>query len=125
MLVDMTYIFMEVIDPEMIQGWERFVVSVAITTVSWIFVTLLVPPASQGAVDQLKRELTGSEGLARVIRLDLLLALLSSLAIYGMLFSIGSIIYSDLIDFMVWLGIAIVSGLTALFLWKYRINKFS
>lgn len=118
-------IFMEVIDPEMIQGWERFVVSVAITTVSWIFVTLLVPPASQGAVDQLKRELTGSEGLARVIRLDLLLALLSSLAIYGMLFSIGSIIYSDLIDFMVWLGIAIVSGLTALFLWKYRINKFS
>lgn len=118
-------IFMEVIDPEMMQGWERFVVSVAITTVSWIFVTLLVPPASQGAVDQLKRELTGSEGLARVIRLDLLLALLSSLAIYGMLFSIGSIIYSDLIDFMVWLGIAIVSGLTALFLWKYRINKFS
>ena len=118
-------IFMEVIDPEMIQGWERFVVSVAITTVSWIFVTLLVPPASQGAVDQLKRELTGSEGLARVIRLDLLLALLSSLAIYGMLFSIGSIIYSDLIDFMVWSGIAIVSGLTALFLWKYRINKFS
>jgi len=54
------------------------------------------------------------------MRLDLLMALMSSFAIYGLLFSIGSIIYGDMKGLMIWLVVAAISAMIAFIAYRRR-----
>ena len=54
------------------------------------------------------------------MRLDLLMALMSSFAIYGLLFSIGSIIYGDMKGLMIWLFVAAISATIAFIAYRRR-----
>jgi SSS family solute:Na+ symporter len=112
---------LEIVDPEVLQGWQRFVASVAITTIGWVTVTMCTAPTPSETVDVFKEKLGGgAAGIAPAMRLDLLMALMSSFAIYGLLFSIGSIIYGDMKGLMIWLVVAAISAMIAFIAYRRR-----
>ena len=112
---------LEIVDPEILQGWQRFVASVAITTIGWVTVTMCTAPTPSETVDVFKEKLGGgAAGIAPAMRLDLLMALMSSFAIYGLLFSIGSIIYGDMKGLMILLVVAAISAMIAFIAYRRR-----
>ncbi|MFQ5525952.1 MAG: sodium:solute symporter family protein [Thermoanaerobaculia bacterium] len=91
-------------------GWHQLVAGVAVTTVGWVLVTLLTPPTSMERLVSFYRkaypggpgwravaarcEDTGLAGSPWPVPRGLLIAFLSSLAIYGVLFGVGWLLMS-------------------------------
>jgi len=73
-------------------GWQKLVYSVGLTTVGWVSVTLLTPVTDPAVMDQFSKRIDIEPG---EIKRGLYAAGLSTVAIYGALFVIGSILYGN------------------------------
>ena len=102
----------KVFDPSL-AAWQQLLLGVAITTVSWVGVTLLTPPADEETLERFcrlidpggrgwravyarlaERGLQPAAGGVNVPR-GLLCMLLGCLAVYAVLFSTGAWLYGD------------------------------
>jgi len=72
--------------------WQKLVYSVGLTTVGWVSVTLLTPVTDPVVMDQFNKRIDIEPG---EIKRGLYAAGLSTVAIYGALFVIGAILYSN------------------------------
>ena len=101
---------MEIVDPPSLQGWMRFVVSVALTTLAWVSVSLLTARTERSTLCRFRDRLGGGHG-GVIATLDLSLALFASLGTYAVLFAIGSYLYGDRTGLVLWASIGAISML--------------
>jgi hypothetical protein len=86
-----------------LEDWQKFVLSVALTTTGWITVTLLTQATPKEKLDEFRASLSLKDG---EIRQGLKATLLSTAAIYAILFATGSVIFAN---YGLALGLFIVS----------------
>ncbi len=86
-----------------LEDWQKFVLSVALTTTGWITVTLLTQATPKDKLDEFRASLSLKDG---EIRQGLKATLLSTAAIYTVLFATGSVIFAN---YGLALGLFIVS----------------
>ncbi|NOZ67375.1 MAG: Na+:solute symporter [Alphaproteobacteria bacterium] len=86
-----------------LEDWQKFVLSVALTTTGWITVTLLTQATPKEKLDEFRASLSLKDG---EIRKGLKATLLSTAAIYAVLFATGSVIFAN---YGLALGLFIVS----------------
>ncbi|HEC01374.1 MAG TPA: Na+:solute symporter, partial [Sphingomonadales bacterium] len=86
-----------------LEDWQKFVLSVALTTTGWITVTLLTQATPKEKLDEFRASLSLKDG---EIRKGLKATLLSTTAIYAVLFATGAVIFAN---YGLALGLFIVS----------------
>ena len=75
-----------------LEDWKKFVLSVALTTAAWVGITLLTHATPQQKQDDFKASISLKEG---EISKGLYATLMSTVAIYAILFATGSVIFAN------------------------------
>ncbi len=101
--------YFEFFGPESLETWEKFTLGVLVTTLGWVIVTLLTPKTEASKLESFKASIKGAD--TKSIRPGLFAAVLASLAVYGLLFATGSVIYAEFTMAAVYGGVAIICGL--------------
>jgi Na+/proline symporter len=90
---------LEFFGPDGIADWQRFVLSVAITTAGWVSVTLLTPATDPDTIDSFRSEVAGDNGESgldrRSVKRGVIAALFATAAVYGLLFGTGYLLYGQ------------------------------
>jgi Na+/proline symporter len=86
----------EVWNPDLIQGWQRFLMSVGVTTICWMAVTLLTAKTDDHTYQKFQASITSQYGTPMIseIRSGIGKAIACSLAIYLVLFFTGYLLMS-------------------------------
>jgi len=115
----------------LLEGWQQMLLGVAVTTVAWVVVTFITPPADEKTLRSFVRlARPGGPGWAAVVQraeadgelLDrdprpwdvpagLLCGVLGCFAIYGTLFSTGFWLYGNRVPALIATGVAMAAGL--------------
>jgi len=121
-----------------LEGFEKLIYGVAITTVSWIVVTLITRPTDTATLAKFYNTVTpygkGWNAFKRiaskqnidiktthdVFTIDLASMLLGIVFVYTSLFATGYVIYGNWIGALVLISIAVVSGLLIFKLWNKK-----
>ena len=118
----MVAIGMEIWAPEGMDPWEMFLASVLLTTAGWVAVTLLTraeSPAVLEAFDSSIRSAGDDEaGFRSEIKRGIFLAIVCALAIYGLLFGTGAILFGRLDQALGWAALTAVTAVAA-----FRFNR--
>ncbi len=85
---------LELFAPASLQTWQRFALTVALTTAGWLAVTLLTPPTPAAKLAAFRAHIAkegvpASAGLKRHV----LSATIATLGVYALLFAIGAALY--------------------------------
>ena len=94
-------IYLQFWGPEGLVDWQRFLLTVAITTTSWVAVTLLTPRTPADQLDKFYADIAGDgtdyrrSAMADDIRGGILSALWATAAVYAVLFGTGLVLYGD------------------------------
>jgi SSS family solute:Na+ symporter len=126
-------IYLKWIHPEPIADHIKLVINVLITTVVWITVTLLTKPEDDDTLTKfynrvhphaggwkawLRKTNTPAHTETRGgFGTELLAMLTGCLMVYGFLFGIGYLIYGEMMNAMIFLGIGIIAGILLWRLW--------
>jgi hypothetical protein len=121
-----------------LEDYEKLVYGVAITTLSWITVTLLTRPTKTETLSNFYNAVTpygnGWKPFKRiaseknitlkethdVFTIDLASMLLGILFVYSALFATGYVIYGNTMGALVLIGVTIISGFLIFKLWKKK-----
>ena len=121
-----------------LQNWQVLLITITLTTVTWIAVTLLTPPADEAILRRFYRKVRpGGPGWAEVRRraqqegeplseapggwdvpIGLLCAALGSIMIYSILFATGHWIYGRTPSALALTIAAVISAIALLILWR-------
>jgi uncharacterized sodium:solute symporter family permease YidK len=108
---------MELWAPPTMNPWEVFLVSVLMTTVGWIAVTLLTPAENEAVLEAFEKSMraAGSDrsGFRAEIRNGIVMAIASALAIYGLLFGTGALLFGQQLQALGWLALTVAGGTIA------------
>ncbi|PHR59858.1 MAG: Na+:solute symporter [Robiginitomaculum sp.] len=104
--------WLEFFGPDGLESWQKFLLSVGLTTVGWILVTLLTAPTSPEKQRSFKASIKAAgAGEGHDLRSGIIAALSASVAVYGLLFATGSILYGNMVPALVFGCIALAGGL--------------
>lgn len=108
---------MEAWAPAGMDPWKIFLYSVMLTTFGWIVVTLLTPAESKEVLESfevsIRAEGADDELFRTEIKKGIFLAIAISLAIYGLLFGTGAILFGEVSQALGWLTLTVVGGTVA------------
>jgi SSS family solute:Na+ symporter len=108
---------MEVWAPESMDPWMKFLISVLLTTVGWIAVTLLTPVESDEVLASFEASIRGpgddQQAFRAEIRTGVLLTIVTAVAIYGLLFGTGALLYGEITQAIIWLTLSAITGAIA------------
>lgn len=125
-----------------LQTYEELLLGVSITTISWIVVTLITRPANMNTLEKFYRLVyPGKIGWKRIIEraeelgnpiseekqtshlaLGILSMFLGSIAVYGLLFATGYIIYANYLTASILIVVVAICSLIIFRLWR-KLNK--
>ena len=117
---------------------EKLIIGVSITTISWLFVTMITPPSSMNTLQNFYKKIQpGGPGWKKVVKESekngiiisgkkdkwdvpsgILCMIFGSIAVYSILFGIGYILYSKTTLGFVFILISLVSVLILMKFWK-------
>ncbi|MDT0554963.1 sodium:solute symporter family protein [Patiriisocius hiemis] len=121
-----------------IEDYEKLIIGVGITTVSWILVTLLTRPTNSKTLSSFYNAVTpyGSgwkkfkthaaqknislKNTTDVFTIDFASMLLGIVFVYSSLFATGYVIYGNLMGAIILIGIAAISAFSIFKLWRKR-----
>ena len=107
--------------PDGMDPWKIFLFSVLLTTLGWVLVTFLTPRESPQVLEAFEASIrpAGDDGskLQREIRTGVALAMTAAVAVYGLLFGIGAILYGESSKAVVWLVLAAIFGTITIGKW--------
>lgn len=86
-------IYLHLWSPPGLELWQRFALTVGLTTVGWIAVTLLTPRTETATLERFTARIADANGAGPDIRRGIVKALLATLGVYALLFGIGFILY--------------------------------
>ncbi|MCF6286173.1 MAG: Na+:solute symporter [Candidatus Hydrogenedentes bacterium] len=98
----------EYLGPENMQIWHKFALSVGVTTLGWMVVTLLTPPTDAVTLQKFQERAKITEGVN--IQAGLIAALTASLAVYGLMFATGSVLYGQALPALGFGLVSLISG---------------
>ena len=108
--------------PADMDPWLIFLYSVLITTVGWITVTFLTPAERGDVLESFQESLweDGDDGtkFRQEVRNGIVLTILSAVAIYGLMFGTGSILYGQQGAAIAWIVVAVAAAVTAAKVWR-------
>jgi Na+/proline symporter len=99
---------LEFAGPESLQVWQKFALSVGLTTLGWIAVTLLTPATAPEKIHSFIAKISSAKGHGLIQ--GLIAALTASISVYGMLFATGSLLYGNQMSALLFAGLALISG---------------
>lgn len=125
-----------------LQTYEELLLGVSITTISWIVVTMITRPANMNTLEKFYRLVyPGKIGWKRIIEraeelgnpiseekqtshlaLGILSMFLGSIAVYGLLFATGYIIYANYLTASILIVVVAICSLIIFRLWR-KLNK--
>ena len=117
---------------------EKLIIGVSITTISWLFVTMITPPSSMNTLQNFYKKIQpGGPGWKKVVKESekngiiisgkkdkwdvpsgILCMIFGSIAVYSILFGIGYILYSKTTLGFVFILISLISVLLLMKFWK-------
>ena len=117
---------------------EKLIIGVTITTISWLFVTMITPPSSMNTLQNFYKKIQpGGPGWKKVVKESekngiiisgkkdkwdvpsgILCMIFGSIAVYSILFGIGYILYSKTTLGFVFILISLISVLLLMKFWK-------
>tara|TARA_B100000575_G_scaffold223629_1_gene184092 strand:- start:10889 stop:12658 length:1770 start_codon:yes stop_codon:yes gene_type:complete len=121
---------------------QKLIIGISITTVSWLIITLITPPAKVATLQNFYKKIQpGGPGWKKIIEISeskgikitgkkekwdvptgILCMLFGSISIYSILFAIGYILYSKILLASIFISIAIISLYILFRLWKRLSN---
>ncbi len=101
--------YFEFFGPESMETWQKFALGVFITTFGWIIVTMLTKPTEASKLEEFKASIATAN--TQSLRRGVFAAVLASLAVYGVLFATGSVLYAQYSFAALYGGVAIICGL--------------
>ena len=108
---------MEMWAPDGMDPWKIFLYSVMLTTLGWVAVTLLTPAESDEVLESFDKAIRGAgddkAAFRTEIKKGILLTIATSLAIYGLLFGTGAMLFGELTQALGWLALTAVGGAAA------------
>lgn len=108
--------------PDGMDPWKIFLFSVLLTTVGWVLVTLLTPPEKPQVLESFEASIRpeGDNGtkFRREVRAGVLLALSAAVAVYGLLFGTGAVLYGEPTKAIAWLILALLFGTITIGKWR-------
>ncbi|MDC1034098.1 Na+:solute symporter [Flavobacteriaceae bacterium] len=128
----------EFIIPNNFSVEEKLIIGVTITTISWLFVTMITPPSQMETLQNFYKKIQpGGPGWKKVIEESdsrginitgkkekwdvpsgILCMLFGSVSVYSILFGIGYILYSQTTTGIIFLIIAVLSVIALMKFWK-------
>ena len=131
-------IMFEFIIPNNFSVEEKLIIGVTITTISWLFVTLITPPSSMETLQNFYKKIQpGGPGWKKVIEESeakginitgkkekwdvpsgILCMLFGSISVYSILFGIGYLLYSKTTTGIIFMLISVVSVIVLMKFWK-------
>ncbi len=117
---------------------EKLIIGVTITTISWLFVTMITPPSNMDTLQNFYKKIQpGGPGWKKVIEESeskgititgkkekwdvpsgILCMLFGSISVYSILFGIGYILYSQTTTGIIFLVISVLSVIALMKFWK-------
>lgn len=88
--------YLEFLGPDTLQIWQKFGLTVGLTTAGWVLVTLLTPATSIDKQCSFQSKIKSVTGNTHDLRRGILAALFASVSVYALLFAIGSLLYGNL-----------------------------
>lgn len=79
--------------PDSLETWQKFAIGVCVTTFGWVIVTFLTPRTDPAKIEEFQKSIKHISGSS--LRKGIFAALLASIAVYGLLFATGSILYAN------------------------------
>jgi SSS family transporter len=101
-----------------IKQYEELILGVIITSLSWIAVSLLTNPSRPDTLKKFDELAFKSQSKFENFKFKLVSFLAAVLGVYAVLFSIGQLIFSDLLNAAISITIAIVCGYIIFKFWK-------
>jgi len=119
--------YFHVWEPAGLELWQRFVLSVGITTIGWIAVTLLTPATDPETLRRFHARIAGPDGgdksrFRNKLAAALAIAFLAALSVYGCLFGVGYALYGQPAPALALLACSLIAGMICL---VYLKNAFS
>jgi Na+/proline symporter len=128
----------EFIIPNNFSVEEKLIIGVTITTISWLFVTIITPPSNMETLQNFYKKIQpGGPGWKKVIEESeskgitisgkkekwdvpsgILCMLFGSISVYSILFGIGYILYSQTTTGIIFLVISVLSVIALMKFWK-------
>ena len=128
----------EFIIPNNFSVEEKLIIGVTITTISWLFVTMITPPSNMETLQNFYKKIQpGGPGWKKVIEESeskgitisgkkekwdvpsgILCMLFGSISVYSILFGIGYILYSQTTIGIIFLAISVLSVIALMKFWK-------
>jgi len=128
----------EFIIPNNFSVEEKLIIGVTITTISWLFVTMITPPSNMETLQNFYKKIQpGGPGWKKVIEESeskginitgkkekwdvpsgILCMLFGSISVYSILFGIGYILYSQTTTGIIFLAISVLSVIALMKFWK-------
>jgi solute:Na+ symporter, SSS family len=90
--------YLEFYGPEHLQIWQKFALTVGLTTLGWVLVTLLTPKTNPQTLQRFEDRIadaSGSGDMKASVKTGLAAALFATLGVYGLLFGTGSALYGQ------------------------------
>ncbi|MBL4854041.1 MAG: Na+:solute symporter [Robiginitomaculum sp.] len=106
---------LEFYGPEHLQIWQKFALSVGLTTFGWMAVTLLTPPTNAATLKKFRADAKLDKDTN--IKAGIIAALAASLSVYGLMFATGSLLYAQYLP-------ALGFGLTSLFAGIFTLRTY-
>lgn len=108
---------MEMWAPDGMDPWKIFLFSVLLTTLGWVTVTLVTPAERRDVLASFEQSIRGpgddKAAFRTEVRKGIFLTIATSLAIYGLLFGTGAILFGELTQAVGWLALTAVGGAAA------------
>jgi SSS family solute:Na+ symporter len=113
---------MEMWAPDGMDPWKIFLYSVMLTTLGWVAVTLLTPAENEEVLEKFEASIRGAgddkAAFRAEIKKGIFLTIATSLAIYGLLFGTGAVLFGELTQALGWLALTAAGGAAA-----YRLGR--
>ena len=117
-----------------LEGFEKMIIAVAITTICWIAATLLTRPTSRDTLVQFYNlirphkmgwkpilsdsNIISTDAPSTSLSREILMMFLGCVAIYSVLFSTGYLLYMNMMAFLIAAVVALISGYALIQNWK-------
>ena len=105
-------VYLEFFGPDTLQVWQKFALSVGLTTLGWIAVTLLTPRTDAEKLKEFRSTVKLDGGVN--IRAGIIAALTASVSVYALMFATGSILYAQYLPALIYGLISLISGIICL-----------
>jgi SSS family solute:Na+ symporter len=108
--------------PDTMDPWRIFLYSVLITTIGWVAITFLTSAEKTEVLQSFENSLRQGDAdgtrFRSEVRNGILLTILSAIAIYGLMFGTGGLLYGEVGKAMIWLILSALSGAAVFLVWR-------